>query len=70
MLGLFLIAYADEDSKHSGVETSAEHQSEQGAEHGTAYAGTKEKKKDVVEEEDEEEEGDKVKKEKKAKKEK
>ncbi|MGH8119135.1 MAG: hypothetical protein ACRESK_00815, partial [Gammaproteobacteria bacterium] len=32
------------EKRHSGVETSAEHKSEEGLEHGKAYAGSKEKK--------------------------
>lgn len=35
---------AKDKEKTSGVESSAEYKSEQGLEHGKAYAGTKEKK--------------------------
>lgn len=59
--GLVVTASAKEDKKHSGVETSAEHKSEQGLEHGEAYAGSKEKKvkeKDAEEEDDEDEDED------------
>ena len=34
--------FAKEENRQSGVETSAEHKSEQGLEKGKAYAGTKE----------------------------
>jgi hypothetical protein len=55
--------FAGEENRQSGVEVSTEHKSEQGAEHGKAYAGSKEK-------EDKEEKVEKDKKEKKEKKEK
>jgi len=44
LAGLVATVNAGEEKRHSGVETSAEHKSEQGLEHGKAYAGTKEKK--------------------------
>lgn len=37
-------ASAADDNRQSGAETSIEHKSEEGAEHGKAYAGSKEKK--------------------------
>lgn len=55
-------ANAKEDKQHSGVETSAEHKSEQGLEHGEAYAGSNEKnEKDTDAEEEEAEDGKKKK---------
>ena len=61
--------------QHKGPETSVEHKSEAGVEHGEAYAGTKEKKEKeekVKEDKDKEkkEKEDKDKKERKDKKEK
>lgn len=57
--GVVSTASAKEDKKHSGVETSAEHQSEQGLEHGEAYAGSKEKKvKETDADEEDEDESD------------
>jgi len=61
--GLSTSVFAADTGKHKGPETSAEHKSEQGLEHGDAYAGTKEKK-----EKDDKDKGDKEKKEKKEKK--
>lgn len=61
----------NEKGQHKGPETSVEHKSEAGVEHGEAYAGTKEKKEKedkVKEEKDKKEKKDKDKKEKKAKK--
>jgi len=61
----------NEKGQHKGPETSVEHKSEAGVEHGEAYAGTKEKKEKedkVKEEKDKKEKEDKNKKEKKAKK--
>ena len=52
--GLVTAASAKEENRQSGVETSAEHKSDQGLEHGEAYAGSKEKK--AQEEADDEEE--------------
>ena len=68
--GLVFTASAKEDKQHSGVETSAEHKSEQGLEHGEAYAGSKEKKvkdKDADEDDEEEDEEDNKQKGKKSK---
>ena len=48
---------AKEENRQSGVETSAEHKSEQGLEKGKAYAGTKE----VTDKEDKEKKEKKVK---------
>ena len=42
--GLSTSVLAKDKGKHKGPEISAEHKSEQGLEHGKAYAGTKEKK--------------------------
>ncbi len=42
--GLSTSVLAEDKGKHKGPEISAEHKSEQGLEHGKAYAGTKEKK--------------------------
>ena len=47
--GLVTAVSAAEENRQSGVETSTEHKSEEGLEHGKAYAGSKEKK---VKEED------------------
>ena len=61
----------NEKGQHKGPETSVEHKSEAGVEHGEAYAGTKEKKEKedkVKEEKGKKEKEDKNKKEKKAKK--
>ena len=63
-------AYGDEEHKQSGVEVSTEHKSEEGLEHGKAYAGSKEKKKDAELSGDSDGADDKEKKDKKAKKEK
>ena len=63
LLGINTNTVAAEDRQHSGVDTSAEHKSESGLEHGEAYAGSKEK-------EDKEDKEDKEKKEKKEKKDK
>jgi len=43
--GLSTSVLAEDKGKHKGPEISAEHKSEQGLEHGKAYAGTKEKSK-------------------------
>ncbi len=65
---------AEDKEKTSGVESSAEHKSEQGLEHGKAYAGTKEKKekeekegKEKESKKDKKEKGSKEKKSKKGK---
>ena len=42
--GISTSVLAKDKGKHKGPEISAEHKSEQGLEHGKAYAGTKEKK--------------------------
>ena len=47
--GLVTAVSAAEENRQSGVETSTEHKSEEGLEHGKAYASSKEKK---VKEED------------------
>jgi hypothetical protein len=82
LLGLYSAAFADEEEKSPpGVEVSREHKSDQGLEHGKAYAGSKEKKEkketsakddngDEEGEEIEAEKDDEGKKEKKSKKEK
>ena len=49
--------FAKEENRQSGVETSAEHKSEQGLEKGKAYAGTKE----VTDKEDKEKKDKKMK---------
>jgi len=54
----------NEKGQHKGPDTSVEHKSEAGLEHGGAYAGTKEKKEN---EEKVKEEKDKEKKEKEGK---
>jgi hypothetical protein len=69
LFGLQTTASAAEDKRHSGVETSAEHKSDAGLEHGEAYAGSKEKK-DKDNDEDNDYDGDKDKKDKKEKKQK
>ena len=62
---------AKDKEKTSGVESSAEYKSEQGLEHGKAYAGTKEKKekkeKEKKSEKDKKDKKDKDKKDKKDK---
>jgi len=59
----------NEKGQHKGPDTSVEHKSEAGLEHGEAYAGTKEKKEkeEKVKEDKDKKEG-KDKKEKKSKK--
>jgi len=57
--GLSTSVFAGEKGKQKGPDTSVEHKSEQGIEHGEAYAGTKEKK-----ETDDKDKGDKEKKDK------
>ena len=57
--GLSTSVLAEDKGKHKGPEISAEHKSEQGLEHGKAYAGTKEKR-----EKGDNNKGDKEKKEK------
>ena len=57
--GLSTSVFAGDTGKHKGPETSAEHKSEQGLEHGKAYAGTKEKR-----EKGDKDKGDKEKREK------
>jgi hypothetical protein len=41
--GFNTLVFADKENRQSGTEVSGEHKSEQGAEHGQAYAGSKEK---------------------------
>lgn len=53
--GLTTAVNAKEEKRHSGDETSAEQKSEQGLEHGKAYAGSKEKKAKEADVEDEDE---------------
>ena len=71
--GLSTSVFAGDTGKHKGPETSAEHKSEQGLEHGKAYAGTKEKKEKSDKEmggkdkDDKKEKGDKDKGDKKEK---
>lgn len=48
--GFNIPVFADEDNRQSGSEVSGEHKSEQGAEHGEAYAGSKEKQEKEGEE--------------------
>jgi hypothetical protein len=69
LFGINTGASAADDKRHSGVETSAEHKSDAGLEHGEAYAGSKEKK-DKDNDEDNDYDGDKDKKDKKEKKQK
>ena len=61
--GLSTSVFAGDTGKHKGPETSAEQKSEQGLEHGEAYAGTKEKKekdgKDKDDKKEKKEKGDK-----------
>jgi len=57
--GLSTSVFAGDTGKHKGPETSVEQKSEQGLEHGEAYAGSKEKK-----EKGDKDKGDKEKKEK------
>jgi len=57
--GLSTSVLAEDKGKHKGPKISAEHKSEQGLEHGKAYAGTKEKR-----EKGDKNKGDKEKKEK------
>jgi hypothetical protein len=64
LFGLATAVNAKEEKQHSGVETSAEHKSEQGLEHGKAYAGSKEKKAKEAEDEDEDDDNGKDKKDK------
>jgi len=72
--GLSTSVLAKDKGKHKGPEISAEHKSEQGLEHGKAYAGTKEKKEKSDKEmggkdkDDKKEKGDKDKGDKKEKK--
>ena len=74
--GLSTSVFAGDTGKHKGPETSAEQKSEQGLEHGEAYAGTKEKEEKGDKDKDDKEKkeksdkdkGDKEKKEKKEKK--
>ncbi len=74
LLGFSVSGYPkdkNEKGQHKGPGTSTEHKSEQGLEHGEAYAGTKEKKEKeekVKEEKDKKEKEVKDKKEKKSKK--
>jgi hypothetical protein len=66
--GFNTLVFADEENRQSGPEVSGEHQSEQGAEHGQAYAGSKEKKdKEDKDKEDKDKDGKKDKKDKKEK---
>lgn len=71
LLSLFFTSFlifnviAAEEDRHGGVETSAEHKSDQGLEQGKAYAGSKEKKS-----KDDSDEDESAKKEKKDKKDK
>ena len=65
--GFNTLVFADEENRQSGPEVSGEHQSEQGAEHGQAYAGSKEKNE---KEDKDKEDKDKENKDKKDKKEK
>jgi hypothetical protein len=58
--GFVITVSAKDDKQHSGVETSTEHKSEQGLEHGEAYAGSKEKKAQDEEADDEEEDEEAV----------
>ena len=72
--GLSTSVFAGDTGKHKGPETSAEQKSEQGLEHGEAYAGSKEKKEKGDKEmggkdkDDKKEKGDKDKDDKKEKK--
>jgi len=65
--GFNTLVFAGEENRQSGPEVSGEHQSEQGAEHGQAYAGSKEKNE---KEDKDKEDKDKENKDKKDKKEK
>jgi hypothetical protein len=70
--GLSTSVFAEDKGKHKGPEISVEHKSEQGLEHGKAYAGTKEKKdkgdKDKGDKEEKKDKGDKDKGDKEEKK--
>jgi hypothetical protein len=60
--GSLTIVYADDADGNKGVEISTEHKSEQGLEHGKAYAGDKDKKEKDSKDKGDKEKGDKSKK--------